>query len=196
MRNDDDNYRRLMANLTRKAAAMGASDAEGAAHEALTRALKHPVSGPSITAQLEPQAPAGATSNLFSPTDLLAWLHVVLFNVVSEERSRASYRRERFAYNESAFEVPDPAPSQLDTLLRQESNQALAAKVRDGVATLSDDWRRVLQLRAQGVKQAEIAQRLGIPRATVATWTRRALLRLTQLVRAHAPGSSVADRPR
>lgn len=195
MRNDDDNYRKLMLNLTRKAAAMGASDAEGAAHEALTRALKHPLSRPSLMAELEPQTPAADRAALFSHPDLLAWLHVVLFNVVSEERSRASYRRERFAYDASAFEVADPSPSQLDALLSHESNQNLATAVRDCVGTLSEDWQRVLRLRAQGLKQSEIAQRLGVPRATVATWTRRALLRLTELIHAHTNSPDPPGRP-
>ena len=199
MGNDDDNYRKLMMNLTRKAATMGARDPEGAAHEALTRALKHPLSRSAVEAQLEPQESsrptAASEAGLFSHPELLAWLHVVLFNVVSEERSRASYRRERFAYNEGTFEVADPSPSQLDALLRNESHQALLATVRESVATLSDDWRRVLQLRAQGLKQTEIAQRLGVPRATVATWTRRALQRLTQLVRSNSQDSGSNDAP-
>jgi RNA polymerase sigma factor (sigma-70 family) len=200
VRNDDDNYRKLMLNLTRKAASMGARDPEGAAHEALTRALKHPLSRSAVEAQLEPQLPALATAageaGLFSHPELLAWLHVVLFNVVSEERSRASYRRERFAFNEEIFDVADPSPNQLDALLREESHHALLTSVRESVATLSDDWRRVLQLRAQGLKQTEIAERLGVPRATVATWTRRALQRLTQLVRSHpqAPGGHDGSR--
>jgi RNA polymerase sigma-70 factor, ECF subfamily len=68
-----------------------------------------------------------------------------------------------------AVEPTQPADDQMDRLL-------LRLEVRDALDSLSDAHRQVLELSYQGqLKQAEIAERLGIPLGTVKTRSFHAL---------------------
>jgi RNA polymerase sigma factor (sigma-70 family) len=55
--------------------------------------------------------------------------------------------------------------------------------VRECLSGLGTDYRRVLTLRASGLKYAEIATHLGVSENTVATWIRRATREMAQHVR-------------
>ena len=59
------------------------------------------------------------------------------------------------------------------------SVQQCGVRVREAVAQLPDDQRRVLELAYYtGLSQAEIADETGLPLGTVKTWTRKGLLAL------------------
>ena len=89
--------------------------------------------------------------------------------VVREESARVSSRREVLALDADALEVRDPSPDQLDLLIDDEQQTI----VRECLSALGEDYRRVLTLRAKGLKYTEIASRLGVSENTVATWVRR-----------------------
>ena len=90
-----------------------------------------------------------------------------------------SDRREVLAIDADALEVPDPSRDQLDLLIDDE----LQTIVRECLSTLGEDYRRVLTLRAKGLKYTEIASRLGVSENTVATWVRRGTRRVAEQVR-------------
>jgi RNA polymerase sigma factor (sigma-70 family) len=104
--------------------------------------------------------------------------------VVLEEHNRASNRRElagwaRQGDTESRLDPPDPAPGQLDALIQRELQQI----VIDCLPALDADYRRVLKMRASGLKYGDIAARLGVSENTVATWVSRGIRTLAQSVR-------------
>ena len=111
------------------------------------------------------------------------WLHGVLHFVVLEEHNRVSNRREfsagRAGDEAIGLDRADPAPGQLDTLIQKELQEI----VLECMPALDDDYRRVLRMRADGMKYGEIAARLGISENTVATWVSRGIRMLSQCVR-------------
>jgi RNA polymerase sigma factor (sigma-70 family) len=98
---------------------------------------------------------------------------------VREEGARLSRRREVFAFDDLALRVADPAPAPLDVLI----DDQLQGIVRECLSALDGKYRRVLALRASGLKYAEIAARLEVSENTVATWIRRATREVAQQVR-------------
>jgi len=174
-------YRRLMAALAARAARLGSRDPESAAQEALRRSLENPKSQYAVEYYFGEQSPTGQAPDW--PLDqLLAWLHGVLQYVVREEQSRVAFRREI-----SAAAVGDPADSKagvLEALIDQETR----AIVGDCFATLDRQHRDVLQLRIDGLKYGEIAQRLGVNENTVATWVSRGVRELGKRIRKRMGG--------
>ena len=77
------------------------------------------------------------------------------------------------------LEPADPAPGQLDLLIRKE----LESIVVDCLPRLDRDYRTVLKMRANGLKYDEIATRLGVNENTVATWVSRGIRALAEKVR-------------
>ena len=173
-------YRRLLATLSYRARWMGSRDPESAAQEALKRSLEDPRSHSAIKYYFghdsinPPEWPLD---------QLLAWLHGVLRYVVFEEQNRASFRREvplgSPESEELGLDPPNPAPGQLDLLIRKE----LESIVADCMPKLDREYRAVLEMRADGLKYGEIATRLGVNENTVATWVSRGIRSLAQSVR-------------
>jgi RNA polymerase sigma factor (sigma-70 family) len=179
VRNATSDYRKLVAALASKALRMGSKDAEGAAQEALKRSLANPVSRAAVEYYFHEHPPAAAGAPGWPLEQLFAWLYGVLRFVVKEESARASSRREVRAIDVDALDVRDPAPDQLDHLIDDE----LQTIVRECLSGLGEDHRRVLALRAEGLKYSEIAARLGVGENTVATWVRRATMAVAEQVR-------------
>jgi len=170
-------YRKLVAALASKAARMGSVDPEAAAQEALRRSLAHPLSRSAVEYYFHDNPSARTGPPEWQLQQLFAWLYGVLRFVVKEERARASTRRE-FPSDDANMEIRDPSPDQLDVLIGDE----LRAIVRECLTLLKADQRRVLLMRAQGLKYEQIATRLGVSGNTVATWVRRGTQAVARLV--------------
>jgi len=182
-------YRRLLNTLGSRARRMGSRDPESAAQEALKRSLENSVSQPAIEYYFSDELPPDAVPPAWPLDQLMAWLHGVLHFVVLEEHNRVSNRRElvgwaRGADDRSVLDPPDPAPGQLDTLIQRELEQI----VIDCLPALDADYRRVLKMRANGLKYGDIAERLGVSENTVATWVSRGIRTLAQCVRRRTQG--------
>jgi RNA polymerase sigma factor (sigma-70 family) len=170
-------YRRLVAALAAKAARLGSSDPEGSAQEALRRSLAHPLSRSAVEYYFHEDPGACGTPPEWQLQQLFAWLYGVLRFVVREEHARAHVRRE-LRSGDADTEHPDPSPDQLDVLIDHE----LRDIVRECLTSLKADQRRVLLLRAQGLKYEQIASRMGVSGNTVATWVRRGTQAVARLV--------------
>jgi RNA polymerase sigma factor (sigma-70 family) len=179
VRGASSDYLKLVATLASRAVRMGSRDAEGAAQEALKRSLALPASRAAIEYYVHEHPPTGLGIPDWPLEQLFAWLHGVLRFVVREESARVSYRREVLAIDADALDVRDPSPDQLDLLIDDERQTI----VRECLSTLGDEYRRVLTLRAQGLKYTEIASRLGVNENTVATWVRRGTRAVAEQVR-------------
>jgi RNA polymerase sigma factor (sigma-70 family) len=182
VRDAADEHRRLLSTLAVRARWIGSRDPESAAQEALKRSLENPRSQAAIEYYFGHDA-SGMAAPEWPLDQLLAWLHGVLRHVVLEEQHRASFRREvPFASGESeerTLDPADPAPGQLDVLIRKE----LEAIVVDCLPALDREYRAVLKMRANGLKYGEIAMRLGVNENTVATWVSRGIRTLARRVR-------------
>jgi RNA polymerase sigma factor (sigma-70 family) len=174
-------YCRLAAILASRAARLGSQDPESAAQETIRRSLENPKSRPAIEYYLG-DFPAVAQPE-WPLEQLLAWLHGVLRYVVREERSRASFHQE--VRVRSMSEPVDASPDMLQRLVERETR----AIVSDCFAALDGDYRRVLELRLDGMKYAEIAQRLRLNENTVATWVSRGIRELGRRIRNKVGGS-------
>lgn len=177
-------YRRLLNTLGSRARRMGSRDPESAAQEALKRSLENVISQPAIEYYFCDELPPGAQPPEWPLDQLMAWLHGVLHFVVLEEHNRVSNRRElsgltRGADDRNRLDPADPAPDQLDSLIKKELQQI----VIDCLPALDADYRRVLTMRADGLKYGDIAEQLGISENTVATWVSRGIRTLSQSVR-------------
>ena len=169
-------YRRLVTALARRAARFGSADPECAAQEAIKRSLASAVSREALEYYFHDAG--GAPPPEWSLLQLLGWLHGVLRFVVREERARARFHREAPAAD-GALDVADPRPDQLTSVI----DAQLHALVRECLKQLSADYRTALLLRWNGEKYSDIAARLGVNENTVATWLRRGVQELTELVR-------------
>src|ERR1700733_5136660 len=164
-------YRRLLTALGSRARRMGSRDPESAAQEALKRSLENTLSQPAVEYYFGEEPPLGAAPPVWPLDQLMAWLHGVLHFVVLEEHNRVSNRREFAAGNagnDSAIDRldrADPAPDQLDALIQKELQQI----VLECMPALDADYRRVLKMRADGLKYGEIVRRLGVSENTAAT---------------------------
>jgi RNA polymerase sigma factor (sigma-70 family) len=172
-------YRKLLSALVSRAVRMRSRDAEGAAQEALKRSLANPLSRAAVEYYFHDHPPVDLAVPDWPLEQLLAWLHGVMRFVVREEGARVSRRREVYAFDDLALRVVDPAPAPLDVLI----DDQLQGIVRECLSALDGNYRRVLVLRASGLKYAEIATRLGVSENTVATWIRRATREVAQQVR-------------
>jgi RNA polymerase sigma factor (sigma-70 family) len=177
-------YRRLLNALGSRARRMGSRDPESAAQEALKRSLENTISQPAVEYYFSEELPPDAPPPLWPLDQLMAWLHGVLHFVVLEEHNRASTRRELAVWargedSRRLLDPPDPAPDQLDALIQRELQQI----VIDCMPALDADYRRVLKMRANGLKYGDIAARLGVSENTVATWVKRGIRTLAQSVR-------------
>jgi RNA polymerase sigma factor (sigma-70 family) len=178
-------YRRLLNALGSRARRMGSRDAESAAQETLKRSLENSLSQPAIEYYFSEELPIDAAPPAWPLDQLMAWLHGVLHFVVLEEHNRASNRRE-FSVGSTGddsstdrLERADPAPDQLDALIQKELQQIVV----ECMPALDSDYRRVLKMRADGLKYGDIALRLGVSENTVATWVSRGIRTLAQCVR-------------
>jgi len=177
-------FRRLLNALQSRARRMGSRDPESAAQEALKRSLENPLSQPAVEYYFSEELAPDATPPAWPLDQLMAWVHGVLRYVVLEEHNRASSRREspgpaRGPETETRLDPPDPAPDQLNALIQRELQQI----VLDCLPALDADYRRVLKMRASGLKYGDIAERLGVSENTVATWVSRGIRTLADRVR-------------
>jgi RNA polymerase sigma factor (sigma-70 family) len=190
-------YRRLLNALGSRARRMGSRDPESAAQEALKRSLENALSQSAVEYYFSEELPPGAAPPAWPLDQLMAWLHGVLHFVVLEEHNRTSNRRELAGWTRGAdarnrLDPRDPAPDQLDALIQKELQQI----VIDCLPALDADYRRVLKMRANGLKYGDIAQRLGVSENTVATWVSRGIRTLAQSVRRRMqPPSNLAAMP-
>jgi RNA polymerase sigma factor (sigma-70 family) len=158
---------------------MGSTDAEGAAQEALKRSLANPLSRAAVAYYFEEHPSADLVIPEWPLDQLVAWLYGVTRFVVREETARLSRRSEVYAFDDRALEVADPTPGPLAVLI----DDQLQSIVHECLAALGTEYRRVLTLRASGLKYTEIASHLEVSPNTVATWIRRATRELAELVR-------------
>ena len=180
-------YRRLVSRLSSRAERLGSKDPEAAAQETLRRSLENPKSRPAIRYYFSDKLPPHAELPAWPLDQLLAWLHGVLQFVVREEQNRVGYRREvlvtgtdrALSGRESALEIADPAADQLALLIAKETQKLLA----DCLPQLEGEYRKVLGMRASGLKYGEIAARLGVNENTVATWVSRGIRALARHIR-------------
>jgi RNA polymerase sigma factor (sigma-70 family) len=189
-------YRRLLNALEARARRMGSRDPESAAQEALKRSLENAISQPAVEYYFSEELPPGAAPPAWPLDQLMAWLHGVLHFVVMEEHNRASYRRElvwtRGEDDRNRLDPADPALNQLDELIQRELQQI----VIECMPALDADYRRVLKMRADGLKYGDIAEQLGVSENTVATWVSRGIRTLAQSVRRRMqPRSPLATLP-
>ncbi len=140
-------YRKLVGVLTARAARMGSSDAEGAAHEALKRSLANPKSRAAIEYFFRADEPAAPPPD-WPLEQLLAWLHGVLRFVVREERARLRFRREIPADEIEAMAIRDRSADPLEQLIDRQQQSI----VRECLDELGGDYRTVLMLRIRGLK--------------------------------------------
>jgi RNA polymerase sigma factor (sigma-70 family) len=182
-RNPASDYRRLASALAARAARLGSRDPEGGAQEALRRSLENPKSRLAVEYYLGEEAAAGVIAPEWPLDQLLAWLHGVLLNVVREEHARAGFRREVLAIG--ATEPADGSPGTLEKLVADETRTI----VSDCFARIDSDYRRVLELRMDGMKYGEIARRLGLNENTVATRVSRGIRELGRRIRLRMGGS-------
>jgi RNA polymerase sigma factor (sigma-70 family) len=171
-------YRRLLTALAARARWLGSRDPEAAAQEALKRSLQNPDSQPAVEYYFS-QNPLPSPKPEWPLDQLFAWLHGVLRYVVREEQSRAGYRREVPIATDLVLEPADPAPNQLDVLMRKE----LEGIIENCFPKLEREYRKVLRMRAEGLKYGEIAGQLGVSENTVATWVSRGIRALGKCVR-------------
>lgn len=178
-------YRRLLHALASRARRMGSRDPEGAAQETLKRSLESGLSQPAVVYYFSEKLPPDAAPPVWPLDRLMAWLHGVLHFVVLEEHTRVSNRLE-FAVGWTAgsgavsrLERSDPAPDQLHALIQKQLQQIVV----ECLPALDADYRRVLKMRASGMKYGDIALRLGVSENTIATWVSRGTRTLAQYVR-------------
>ncbi|MGH2559652.1 MAG: RNA polymerase sigma factor [Thermomicrobiales bacterium] len=103
-----------------------------------------------------------------------SWLFVIAHNVVTD-RYRAARPVQPL---DLAAEVFDPDPSPEDLAVMADQRRSVSA----ALAELSEEQRRVVELRLTGLTGPEIAVALGRTHATVRTTQRRALIRLRALL--------------
>jgi RNA polymerase sigma factor (sigma-70 family) len=194
-------YRRLLNTLGSRARRMGSRDPESAAQETLKRSLENALSQPAVEYYFSEEQPSDAAPPVWPLDQLFAWLHGVLHFVVLEEHNRVSNRREfaaGWAEDDSGLnrlERADPAPDQLNALIQKELQQIVV----ECLPALDQDYRRVLKMRASGLKYGDIAVRLGVSENTVATWVSRGIRTLAQCVRRRTQSrgniTPMPDRP-
>lgn len=177
-------YRQLVAILAARAARLGSRDPEAVAQEALRRSLDNVKSRQAVDYYLGDELATNSRPPEWPLDQLLAWLHGVLQNIVREEQKRAGFRREIAVV--SISETADASPTALDALVEKE----MRSVVNDCFATLDADYRKVLQLRMDGLKYSQIARRLGMSENTVATWVSRGIRELGRLIRKRTGGSN------
>ena len=105
-----------------------------------------------------------------------AWLYGIARHTITDQA-----RRRRYTVGEPP-DLPsdEPGPAELA------ESDSVNRRVHRALAVLPARQRELIQLAYwSGLTQAEIADRLGIPLGTVKTRTRRALLRLAQLLEEH-----------
>jgi RNA polymerase sigma factor (sigma-70 family) len=179
-------YRRLLNTLALRAPRPGSRDPEAAAQEAFKRSWENSTSRPALEYYFGQSIPADAPASLWSLDQLLAWLHVVLRYVISEERSRIAYRLEvslddRVAPGDE-YRAPEPVHNgadQLQLLMQRELDTILG----ECFPKLDSRYRSVLRMRGAGMKYDKIALRLGLKENTVATWISRGIRDLAQCVK-------------
>ena len=102
--------------------------------------------------------------------------------LVTMTRSRAIDRLRARGRSQRLFDPSDEPVARAVSPSRPADEVSLmqcAARVREAVAGLPDDQRRVLELAYySGLSQVEIAEETGLPLGTVKTWTRKGLIAL------------------
>jgi RNA polymerase sigma-70 factor (ECF subfamily) len=114
-----------------------------------------------------------ATQRGESPDNPRAWVFRVAHNVALSERTRRSSSSLSLS---PALEskAKDPSPSAEKLVMDKQKMSML----RRAISALSDQQKRCLYLRAEGLRYAEIAETLGIGISTVAEFLTRATARL------------------
>ena len=143
------------------------ADAEDAVQEALL----------DVYVQLPRFTPRGHAS-------FRAWLFAIAHNAKVDVQRRRAIRRQ-----ETLPETPgwaDPAPSPEDEALREDTS----AELRRLLASLTDDQRAVVQLRAADLATDEIASALGLTQSAVRKAQQRAFERLRALAKTQIESSA------
>ena len=172
-------YRRLLGTLESRARWLGSRDPESAAQETLRRSLEDPRSQSTIEYYFSDELPSNSIPPDWPLDRLFAWLHGVLHFVVREEHNRVSNRREVLSGTNGYLDSPDPAPGQLDRMIQRELQEIVV----ECLPALDSEYRKVLKMRASGLKYGEIALQLGVSENTVASWVSRGIRTLAQCVR-------------
>jgi RNA polymerase sigma-70 factor (ECF subfamily) len=109
------------------------------------------------------------------PTDLVAWIFVVVWNVAIDVRRR----RQRRPQHETLDENTAMTPSTIDSPSRAIEQREDVVRAQAAVAGLSDPEQQVFLLRVAGELTFEaVADQLSIPIGTAKTRMRSALMKL------------------
>lgn len=150
-------------------------------------------------------------AELFDPRagSLAAWIHTIARNR-TVDRLRAAGRRPNLVALSSAAGTDEPDTAALERLVASGrvlggadlgpgpegalESAELRATLQDALATMPDQERTVIVLAyREELTQSEIAERLGWPLGTVKTRTRRALLRLREILAMELGGAYVLE---
>lgn len=122
------------------------------------------------------------------------YLHTIATNLAKNAYKRGNPLKLEELTDEHADLIGDP---QARTPLQELQNQALAARMQRAIERLPDEFRDTFSMKhLEGMNNAEIAQRQGIPEGTVASRLSRALIRLQRDLREFSDGESGKADPR
>lgn len=147
------------------------------------RRLRRPDAAEDATSQVFTQALAGLSR--FHGGSFRAWLFTIAHHVVVDEVRKARPSSPL----DDAGSLADPAPSLDDLVIRDETEQSLAALMRQ----LTPVQRQVLELRLAGLTAVEIAAVLGRSRGTIRNLQHAALARLRQIIAEQAESGDRCD---
>ncbi len=148
-------------------------------HASLFRYAQRLVGDADVAADVSQEAFVRLMEQSVAPEKVKSWLFTVTTNLV-RDRARTKDRHRRLLRRPAA--KPDP-PESLEK--RAERTERVAA-VRAALEQLAPRDRKILLMREEGFRYAEIAEVIGVAESSVGTLLARALKRFEKVYRADA----------